>query len=177
MALIMAPLHLFPLLQGSSQLSDLRAALKAAEEMIQTLDVIVWVADIRTLQVPTASATALSASLVIPSNPQSMDQDFLRHHIHPDDRERVLQEIQACAAASRPARLEYAASPWMGRWCACATTCKCLPIPAGHSRRLVGSIIDLTGSEKPESTPPGEGSFTRCCCVASWRRRRCSMAT
>jgi signal transduction histidine kinase len=156
MALIMAPLHLFPLLQGSSQLSDLRAALKAAEEMIQTLDVIVWVADIRTLQVYCLSYGA-ERILGYPSNPQSMDQDFLRHHIHPDDRERVLQEIQACAAASRPARLEYRGVTLDGQVVRLRNHLHVLADPAGHSRRLVGSIIDLTGSEKPESTPPGEG--------------------
>ena len=150
MALIMAPLHLFPLLQGSSQLSDLRAALKAAEEMIQTLDVIVWVADIRTLQVYCLSYGA-ERILSYPSNPQSMDQDFLRHHIHPDDRERVLQEIRRALLLVRPARLECAASPWMGRWCACAT-CVLADPRAIHGGLWAASSISRVRRSRIHST-------------------------
>lgn len=120
-------------------------------EVVRSLDAIVWVADATTLQALFVSE-GTEALLGYAYQPWLADQDFLRGHIHPDDRRDVIARIRTCAERGRGLRIEYRALSADGNLLCLRNTIQVIPDAQGRPWRLCGVIVDVTEARRREES-------------------------
>lgn len=92
-----------PIKQAEGSLQNLEQDYRA---LIDTIEGIVWEADVTTFQFTFVSAQA-ERLLGYPIRQWVEETDFWQKHIHPDDRDRVIQSCQQSTADRRNNDLEY----------------------------------------------------------------------
>jgi PAS domain S-box-containing protein len=129
------------------------AAVGAAEQryrdLVNGLDAIVWEAEPETLRFTFVSQRA-EAILGYPVERWLTQPDFWVQLIHPDDRERILQ--QRVNADGRDHDLEYQALAADGRIVWLRDLAYIVPDDSGRVRHLRGLMIDITERKRAEET-------------------------
>ncbi|HEY3177046.1 MAG TPA: ATP-binding protein [Candidatus Polarisedimenticolia bacterium] len=124
-------------------------AMDHAQDLLQSLDAIVWEADALTWRINFVSRRA-EAILGYPVQAWLDDPDFWVKHIHPEDRERCEAFCREATARRADHELEYRFRAADGRIVWLRDVVRVITDAEGHPRRLCGVMVDVTRSRQAQ---------------------------
>jgi two-component system, cell cycle sensor histidine kinase and response regulator CckA len=121
--------------------------LRKHQELVESLDAIVWEADPVTWEFTYVSPQA-ETILGYPVSEWLTARDFWAEHIHPDDRERAVAECHQAIRAGRDHKLEYRMIHADGRVVDIADVERVLRDEHGNPELLRGILVDVTARKR-----------------------------
>jgi PAS domain S-box-containing protein len=127
----------------------LRSSQQRFLDLVNSVDGIFWEADLEQRRFTYVSEKA--EFITGYPTAQWLQPDFWPSHVHPDDRDRAVQEIIATQQAGVPHSIEYRFMAHDGRVLWMSSLVTVVPVDGGR-RLLRGLIIDATGRKRAEET-------------------------
>ncbi len=129
------------------------AALRESEEryrdLVEGVDAIVWEGDPQTMRFTFVSERARDI-LGFPVERWLTEKDFWIHHVHPDDREAVINAFLAAARQGQHHEIEYRAVAADGRIVWIRNIVRVVRADQGAIRQIRGLMIDITEHKRME---------------------------
>jgi PAS domain S-box-containing protein len=136
-------------LEAQEQERERRRTERALQDLVRTVDGIVWEADPDTFQFTFVSPHA-ERLLGYPTERWLTEPDFWTDHLHPEDRERAIHYCVTCTRAGQDHQFEYRMLAANGRtvWLRDLVT---VVIEKGHPVKLRGIMVDITAAKQAEA--------------------------
>jgi diguanylate cyclase (GGDEF)-like protein/PAS domain S-box-containing protein len=121
------------------------------DDLVGSLDAIVWEADGDDYRMTFVSPRSLDIA-GYPPGLWLTEPEFWEHHVHPDDRDRVMAATDAAINALQSLRIEYRFRVASGSYRWFSDVIRVIRKQDGSGHRLVGVMIDITDQKRIEET-------------------------
>jgi two-component system cell cycle sensor histidine kinase/response regulator CckA len=133
--------------KGLARSEDLRAAAQELarrfRNLVEDLNAIVWEMDVPTFQITFVSHEA-ERILGYPVQKWLIEKDFWMNHIHPEDRERIVEFSRKAVAEGKDYNLQYRGLAANGRVVWLQDIVRLVRDASGVVRQLRGVMVDIT---------------------------------
>ncbi len=117
-----------------------------------------WVMELGSDAIRLEGATELSATLLPKSGDAAAAREVFRDSLHPDDRDRVMANLEAAIAGEREYDVEFRMHNPGGEWRWIATRALLQRDESGHPARLLGASFDITERRNTEALIVGQNA-------------------
>jgi len=139
--------------KGLARSEDLRAAAQELarrfRNLVEDLNAIVWEMDVPTFQITFVSHEA-ERILGYPVQKWLIEKDFWMNHIHPEDRERIVEFSRKAVAEGKDYNLQYRGLASNGRVVWLQDIVRLVRDASGVVRQLRGVMVDITERKQLE---------------------------
>jgi diguanylate cyclase (GGDEF)-like protein/PAS domain S-box-containing protein len=119
------------------------------DDLVSSLDAIVWEADGDDYRMTYVSPRSKDVAGYAPED-WLTQPEFWENHLHPDDRQRAINETDAAISALKSIRVEYRFRVASGEYRWFSDVIRVIRKADGSGHRLVGVMIDITDQKRTE---------------------------
>jgi diguanylate cyclase (GGDEF)-like protein/PAS domain S-box-containing protein len=130
--------------------SDELAAQTRFDDLVGSLDAIVWEADGDDYHMTFVSPRSLDIA-GYPPDMWMTEPEFWETRLHPDDRTRAIADVEAAIGGMRSVALEYRLRVASGQYRWFSDMIRVIPKRDGSGHRLVGVMIDISSQKRLEA--------------------------